>query len=222
MTASMSSQSGTQPGSVPEIPEGIRPDARETWPSRELIDSFLGTGFDFELRLGERTPIPTDDPEVAARARQFRDVLGLFCTGVTVVTAVSGDEPVGMTCQSFSSVSLEPPLVLFCPAKTSRAWPLIQRSGRFAVNLLAHDQADLSNRMASKGIDKFDGVGWAPSPATGSPLLDGVLGYVDCTVHAVHEAGDHYVVIGKLLDLGQSEANDPLLFFQGRYRTTDR
>jgi 3-hydroxy-9,10-secoandrosta-1,3,5(10)-triene-9,17-dione monooxygenase reductase component len=205
-----------------EIPEGMRPDARETWPSRELIDSFLGTGFDFELRLGERTPIPTDDPEAAARARQFRDVLGLFCTGVTVVTAMSGDEPVGMTCQSFSSVSLEPPLVLFCPARTSRAWPLIQRTGRFAVNLLAHDQAEMSNRMASKGIDKFDGVRWRPSVATGSPLLDGILGYVDCTIHAVHEAGDHYVVIGKLLDLGQSADDDPLLFFQGRYRTTDR
>jgi 3-hydroxy-9,10-secoandrosta-1,3,5(10)-triene-9,17-dione monooxygenase reductase component len=205
-----------------EIPEGMRPDARETWPSRELIDSFLGTGFDFELRLGERTPIPTDDPEAAARARQFRDVLGLFCTGVTVVTAMSGDEPVGMTCQSFSSVSLEPPLVLFCPARTSRAWPLIQRTGRFAVNLLAHDQAEMSNRMASKGIDKFDGVRWRPSVATGSPLLDGILGYVDCTIHAVHEAGDHYVVIGKLLDLGQSADDDPLLFFQGRYRTTAR
>ena len=217
----MASQSGEQAGSSPEIPEGMRPDARETWPSRELIDSFLGTGFDFELRLGERTPIPTDDPAVAARARQFRDVLGRFCTGVTVVTAMSGEEPVGMTCQSFSSVSLEPPLVLFCPAKTSRAWPLIQRSGRFAVNLLAHDQAELSNRMASKGVDKFDGVAWAPSAATGSPLLEGTLGYVDCTIHAVHEAGDHYVVIGKLLDLGESDPDDPLLFFQGRYRTTD-
>ncbi len=218
MTADMS----TQPGPSPEVPEGMRPDARETWPSRELIDSYLGTGFDFELRLGERTPIPTDDPEVAARARRFRDVLGLFCTGVTVVTSTSGKEPVGMTCQSFSSVSLEPPLVLFCPARTSRAWPLIQRSGRFAVNLLAHDQAELSNRMASKGIDKFDGVAWRPSPVTGSPLLEGTLGYVDCTIHAVHEAGDHYVVIGKLLDMGESAATDPLLFYEGRYRTTDR
>lgn len=226
----MASQSGAQSGAssrdrsgpAPEIPEGMSSDARETWPSRELIDSFLGTGFDFELRLGERTPIPTDDPAVAARARQFRDVLGLFCTGVTVVTSMSGEEPVGMTCQSFSSVSLEPALVLFCPAKTSRAWPLIQRSGRFAVNLLAHDQAELSNQMASKGVDKFDGVRWSPSQVTGSPLLEGILGYVDCTIQAVHEAGDHYVVIGKLLDLGEAEIDDPLLFFQGRYRTTDR
>ncbi len=83
MTAPMSSDPS------PDVPEGMRPDARETWPSRELIDSFLGTGFDFELRLGEHTPIPTDDPEAAERARQFRDVLGLFATGVTVVTSMS-------------------------------------------------------------------------------------------------------------------------------------
>ena len=124
MTAPMSC-----PTPSPEIPEGMRADARETWPSRELIDSFLGTGFDFELRLGEHTPIPIDDPEAAERARQFRDVLGIFATGVTVVTSMSGDEPVGMTCQSFSSVSLEPPLVMFCPAKTSRAWPLMRQAG---------------------------------------------------------------------------------------------
>ena len=96
----------------PDIPEGMASDARETWPSRELIDSFLGTGLDFELRLGEHTPIPIDDPEAAERARSFRDVLGLFATGVTVVTSISDGEPVGMTCQSFSSVSLDPPLVI--------------------------------------------------------------------------------------------------------------
>ena len=77
-------------------------------------------------------------------------MLGRFASGVTVVTAMSGGEPVGLTCQSFSSVSLDPPLVLFVPAKTSRAWPLIQRSGKFCVNFLAADQAELSNTMASR------------------------------------------------------------------------
>ena len=125
---------------------------------------------------------------------------------------MSGGEPVGMTCQSFSSVSLDPPLVLFVPAKTSRAWPLIQRAGRFCVNFLAADQAELSNTMASRGTDKFAGVPWQPSEATGSPLLDGTLGYVDCTIHAVHEAGDHYVVVGRVLDLRDRDAEDPLLF----------
>ena len=226
MTTFMSSPYG-QPdpaasGPSPDIPEGMRTDARETWPSKELIDSFLGTGFDFELRLGEHTPIPTDDPEAAERARQFRDVLGLFCTGVTVVTSLSDDEPVGMTCQSFSSVSLNPPLVMFCPAKTSRAWPLMRQAGFFCVNILSAEQQEISNAMATKGSEKFDGVDWRPSP-TGAPIVDGVLGYVDCTIDTVHEAGDHYIVVGRVKELatGDAATADPILFYQGHYRTTD-
>jgi 3-hydroxy-9,10-secoandrosta-1,3,5(10)-triene-9,17-dione monooxygenase reductase component len=120
------------------------------------------------------------------------------------------------------SVSLDPPLVLFSPAKSSRAWPLIQRAGKFSVNFLAADQADLSNTMASRGIDKFGGVDWEPAPESGSPLLPGTLGYVDCSIHQVHEAGDHYVVIGRVLDLDLTDApGEPLLFFEGAYRTTE-
>lgn len=210
-------------GVTHQVPEGMNEDARATWPSQELIKSWLGNELDFELRLGEHTPIP-DDPEAAARARKFRDVLGLFCSGVTVVTSVSDGQPVGMTCQSFSSVSLEPPLVMFSPAKTSRAWPLMQRAGYFCVNILSADQQDVSNGMATKGVDKFDGVEWRTA-ATGAPLLDGVLGYVDCTVHQVIEAGDHYLVIGRVKELGfgdgsgreGAESVDPLLFFKGKY-----
>ncbi|WP_244928387.1 flavin reductase family protein [Nocardioides sp. W7] len=206
---------------VPDVPDGMSPDARETWPSPELISSWLGdAGYDFELRPGEDVEVP-EDPAALAAARQFRDVLGRFASGVTVVTSISGGEPVGMTCQSFSSVSLDPPLVLFIPAKTSRAWPLIQRSGRFCVNFLAAGQAELSNTMASRGIDKFADVDWIPAEATGSPVLPGTLGHVDCTIHAVHEAGDHFVVIGRVLALATTETPDPLLFFQGKYRTTD-
>lgn len=202
-----------------EIPDGMSPDARDTWPSRELIESWLGDGFDFQLRPGETVHV--DSEESAERARRFRDVLGRFASGVTVVTSISTDEPVGLTCQSFMSVSLDPPLVLFSPAKSSRAWPLIQRAGKFCVNFLAADQAELSNTMASRGIDKFAGVGWEPSPETGSPLLPGTLGYVDCAIHQVHEAGDHYVVIGRVLDLDLTDApGEPLLFFEGGYRTT--
>ncbi len=208
---------------TPEIPEGMSSDARETWPSPELIQSWLGDAdFDFEWRPGEGTTVHGDDPEAVAAARQFRDVLGRFASGVTVVTAMSGNEPVGMTCQSFSSVSLDPPLVLFVPAKTSRAWPLMQRAGKFCVNFLAGDQAELSNTMASRGTDKFNGIPWQPSAATGSPVLDGVLGYVDCSIHSVHEAGDHYVVMGRVLELAASEADQPLLFYQGKYATTER
>jgi 3-hydroxy-9,10-secoandrosta-1,3,5(10)-triene-9,17-dione monooxygenase reductase component len=125
-----------------------------------------------------------------------------------------------MTCQSFSSVSLDPPLVLFVPAKTSRAFPLMQRAGHFAVNFLSAEQAEVSNAMASRGSDKFAGIPWVPSKETGSPLLEGILGYVDCQIHAVHEAGDHYVVLGRVLDLAAAEDDEPLLFFQGQYRTT--
>jgi len=205
------------------IPEGMNPNARETWPSPELISSWLGDQeVDFEFRPGEDVAVP-DDPESLAEARRFRDVLGRFASGVTVVTAVSSDEPVGMTCQSFSSVSLEPPLVLFLPAKSSRSWPLIQRSGKFCVNFLAADQAELSNTMASRGTDKFGEVKWTPSPQTGSPMLEGALAHVDCTIHTVHEAGDHYVVIGRVLDLVAHDDGepDPLLFYRGEYRTTD-
>src|SRR5690348_5181637 len=210
----------------------MNPDARATWPSQELVQSWLGNELDFELRLGEHTPIP-DDPEAAAQARRFRDVLGLFCSGVTVVTSVSEGKPVGMTCQSFSSVSLEPPLIMFSPAKTSRAWPLIRRSGYFCVNILAADQAELSNGMATKGEEKFDGVRWTTA-TTGAPVIEGVLGYIDCSVQQVVEAGDHYIVIGLVKELGQGDKHsgdkhsgdkhggeatkvDPLLFFQGKY-----
>jgi 3-hydroxy-9,10-secoandrosta-1,3,5(10)-triene-9,17-dione monooxygenase reductase component len=207
-----------------EIPEGMSPDARETWPSHDLIESWLGDSmYDFQLRPGEDVVVDADDPEAVAAARRFRDVLGRFASGVTVVTAISGGAPVGLTCQSFSSVSLNPPLVMFIPAKSSRAWPMIQRSGRFCVNFLADGQAELSNQMASRGVDKFAGVTWTPSKETGSPVLDGTLGYVDCRIHAVHEAGDHYVVIGRVLDLGipEVEQDKPLLFFQGKYASTD-
>jgi len=138
-----------------------------------------------------------------------------------VVTSLADRAPVGMTCQSFSSVSLEPPLVMFCPAKTSRAWPLMQRAGYFCVNFLSAHQADVSNAMATKGTDKYDGINWKPA-ATGAPLIDGVLGFVDCVVHSVHEAGDHFVVLGRVKELGFGDDGDPLLYYRGSYDTIGR
>lgn len=197
-------------------PSGTGPGDAVPW-TDEVIESFLGT-FDFEFRPGESADI-ADTLEAQQAARRFRDVLGRFCSGVTVVTSISGDQPVGMTCQSFSSVSLDPPLVMFIPAKTSRAWPAMQRAGFFCVNFLAADQAELSNTFATRGVDKFAEVAWTPAPS-GAPLLDGVVGHVDCTIHAVHEMGDHYVVVGQVRDLAVGAAEDPLLFFRGAYRTT--
>lgn len=191
-------------------------EGRVNWPSQQLIESFLDQ-FDFEDGL------PPSEEEGASpeSQRHFRDVLGRFASGVTVVTSLSNGEPVGMTAQSFTSVSLHPPLVLFCPAKTSQAWPSMQRAGFFCVNLLSEGQDEISNQFARRGTEKFAGIGWKPA-STGAPLLDGVLGWVDCTVYAVHEAGDHYVVLGQVQDLGISDAPHPLLFYKGAYHRTDQ
>lgn len=203
-----------------DVPDGMRADAAASWPSRELIDSFLGNfPTDFELRPGEHLEVGGE--EAQARARLFRDVLGRYGSGVTVVTTVSQGQPVGMTCQSFTSVSLDPPLVAFLPTRQSRAFQAIQRAGHFCVNFLAADQVDISNQMAGRGEDKFAGISWSPS-VSGSALLDGVVGHVDCTVHAVHEAGDHYIVIGRVVDLAVGDADEPLLYYRGNYHTASR
>jgi len=170
-------------------------------------------GVDDELRS-------FDDLVTQRAARRFRDVLGHYASGVTVVTAMAGQEAVGLTCQSFSSVSLDPPLVVFIPARTSRTWPRIREAGRFCVNVLGADQQAVSDRFAGRGAgDRFAGVEWRPAPVTGSPLLAGSHAYVDCTVYAVHEAGDHDLVVGRVHAMGHAEAGEPLLFHRGRYRT---
>lgn len=150
----------------------------------------------------------------------FRDVLSRFATGVTVVTAMGSDGPAGMTVQGFLSASLEPPLVLFSTGRGSRARPAIESSGAFCVNLLTADQEWLSELMATRGADKFRDVAWAPSAATGSPLLEGGLGYVDCRVETVHDGGDHLLVVGRVLDLGATDADEALLYYRGRYGRT--
>ena len=183
-----------------------------------MADSFLGSfPHEFEWRPGET--IEVDDEEAQDHAQQFRDVLGRYASGVTVVTTMSARQPVGMTCQSFTSVSLDPPLVAFLPTKQSRTFVSIQRAGTFCVNFLAAGQDELATAFASHGDDKFAGVEWSRSAGTGSPLLTGTVGHVDCTVHAVHEAGDHYLVMGKVVDLAVGPSEDPLLYYRGTYRT---
>ncbi len=150
---------------------------------------------------------------------RFRRVLGHFCTGVTVVTGAGPDGPVGFACQSFAALSLDPPLVLFCPGKGSRAWPVIEASGTFAVNVLGYSQREISNVFGSRGADKLASVDWT-SAASGAPLLSGSLTWVDCAVDAVHDAGDHRIVVGRVLELGPTGTDRPLLFYQGRYTST--
>lgn len=151
--------------------------------------------------------------------RQLRTVLGHFCTGVTVVASVDGAEPVGMACQSFAALSLEPPLVLFCPGRTSRSWARIARAGHFCVNVLAADQQDVSAVFGRPGSAKFSGLGWSRSP-NGAPVLDGVLTWVDCVIETVHAAGDHDVVVGRVTELGPYRDTRPLLFYRGDYTAT--
>ncbi|MEV4054169.1 3-hydroxy-9,10-secoandrosta-1,3,5(10)-triene-9,17-dione monooxygenase reductase subunit [Amycolatopsis sp. NPDC049688] len=157
---------------------------------------------------------------VAVDQTEFRSVLGHFCTGVTVVTGRDGDTLAGFACQSFAALSLDPPLVLFCPARTSRTWPVLAAAGRFAVNVLAEDQQEVSAVFGARGEDKFARVGWTPAPS-GAPLLDGALTWIDCALEAVHEAGDHYVVIGRVTALGGPSDARPLLFHRGRYAVTE-
>ncbi len=147
---------------------------------------------------------------------QFRAALGHFCTGVTVVTAHDGQEPVGFACQSFAALSLDPPLILFCPGKNTRTWPIVAKTGRFAVNVLAEEQREVSAVFGARGADKFGSVDWTMAPS-GSPILDGVLTWLDCELDMVHEAGDHYVVVGRVTALGDPSGGRPLLYYRSQY-----
>lgn len=153
---------------------------------------------------------PSIDPSA------FRQVLGHFATGVTIVTAMHSGGPVGMAANSFTSVSLDPPYVLVCMARTSTTWPLIQSSGAFAVNMLAEGQEDVCRRFGSKTGDRFGGTAWKPA-VTGSPILHDSLAYVDCTIEMEHEAGDHIIVLGRVVDLGRLIDGRPLVFWRGGY-----
>jgi flavin reductase (DIM6/NTAB) family NADH-FMN oxidoreductase RutF len=148
----------------------------------------------------------------------FRKVLGHFPTGVTVITALGPDGPVGFTIGSFVSVSLEPPLVGFLPQKTSATWGPMEASGGFCVNVLGADQGELCWKFAKEHDTKFDGVDWTPAPHTGAPLLAGVLAWIDCTIEAVAEAGDHLWVTGRVHELGADDG-EPQLFFRGKLGT---
>jgi 3-hydroxy-9,10-secoandrosta-1,3,5(10)-triene-9,17-dione monooxygenase reductase component len=147
--------------------------------------------------------------------REFRRVFGHFCTGVSVITALDAGEPVGFSCQAFAALSIDPPLILFCPGKSLASWPRIARAGYFCVNVLAAEQLRVAQAFGTPGADKFGSVGWSMS-SDGGPVLDGVLTWAGCSVLAVHEAGDHYIVIGRVTELGSCEAGEPLLYYQGR------
>jgi flavin reductase (DIM6/NTAB) family NADH-FMN oxidoreductase RutF len=161
-------------------------------------------------------PDPDEPEEASIDAARFRQVLGHFCTGVTVITAVHEGQPAGLAVGSFSSLSLDPPLVLFCADKGSSTFPKIRGAGVFCVNILADDQEDVCRVFAAMGDDKFAGMGWKKS-SSGSPILDGVLAWIACELVDLGEEGDHYVVVGRVKELEVVHEGGPLLFFRGGY-----
>jgi 3-hydroxy-9,10-secoandrosta-1,3,5(10)-triene-9,17-dione monooxygenase reductase component len=164
---------------------------------------------------GPATPTPRPAaPSVDTAA--FRQVLGHFPTGVVVVTSHLEDKPAGLSVGSFCSLSLDPPLVLFCVDRVSQTWPVVERTGVFCVNVLADDQEHVARMFSTRGVDRFAGIGWDAAPS-GAPILDGVLAWIDCTVERVDEGGDHFIVIGRVLDLGVRREARPLVFFRGGY-----
>lgn len=148
---------------------------------------------------------------------RFRQVLGSYPTGVTVVTAIDEDgNPAGMAVGSFTSASLDPPLVAFLSDRASTSFPRIRTASSFCVNVLAADQEDLCRTFATRGGDKFAGVAWSPAKS-GAPRLDGVAAWIDCDFESVSDAGDHYLVLGRVRALDAHSERLPLVFFQGGY-----
>ena len=146
---------------------------------------------------------------------EFRTVLGHFASGVVVVTALHDERPAGFTCQSFFSLSLDPPLVAFAPGRGSTSWPKVAESGNLCINVLGSDQEALARTFANSGVDKFEGVGWTAA-RNGAPRLHDSLAWIDCTVEETHEAGDHYLVVARVdgMEAGQGH---PLIFYRGGF-----
>ena len=154
---------------------------------------------------------------VIGDGREFRRILGHYPTGVCAITAMAGGgKPVGLIVGSFTSVSLDPPLVGFFPDKSSSSWPQIEAAGRFCVNVLGDGQRYVCKSLAAKGDDKFAGVGFSLS-MTGSPIIDGALAWIDCVLDAVHEAGDHFIVLGRVKGLDLHHEGSPMIFHKGGY-----
>ncbi len=151
-------------------------------------------------------------------SENFRNVLGRLPTGVVVITGGDPKHPSGLVVGSFMSVSLEPPLVAVCPAKTSTSWPAVELSGSFCANVLSDSQEALARRFAASGGDKFSEVDWTPAPATGAPVLDGVVAWIDCRVYERFEAGDHWLVLGEVLELSVHRQGGALVFHGGAFR----
>lgn len=154
----------------------------------------------------------------------LRRVFGAFATGVTVVT-VGGEIAHGMTANSFTAVSLDPPLILVCVGRDALMHDVMEQQPAFAVSILAADQAALARYFADKrrpvGRDQFNAVSWSPGPSSGAPLIDGALAHLECDLEQRHEAGDHTIYVGRVLSLWRRPGDDALLFLNGQFLRTD-
>jgi flavin reductase len=164
--------------------------------------------------------LPVPSPEVAD-AMQLRQVFRTFATGVTVVT-VGGASPHGMTANSFTSVSLDPPLVLVCVGRDTRMHHSLTTADSFGVSVLAAHQELVGKHFASRkrghGVTEFDPAGWTPGRLTGVPLLVGALATFECRVWGIFDGGDHTIFTGRLMSMNRQPAGDALLFYDGRFR----
>ena len=159
----------------------------------------------------------TSPPDFEIDPRYFRNVLGHFPTGVVAITSLDPDgNPVGMAVSSFTSVSLHPPLVAFLPGKSSDTFPVVRDAGRFCANILSAEQQHVCQGMSMKGTEKFVGVSWTPAPS-GMPRISQSVAWIDCEIQAIHDAGDHYIVVGRVTAMEIDRADLPLIFFQGGY-----
>jgi len=181
----------------------------------DRADALGGYLIDF---LERRAPRGSPEFRAGSDARTFRDALGCFATGVTVVTAICPDgTPIGLTANSFTSVSLDPPLLLVCIANNAGSAPYLRDAERFAVNVLQIGQQPTSNRFAGKGEDRFGVTPWEVGEY-GTPVLTGSLSSFECSREAVHDGGDHFLLVGRVLKAIFEPRRDPLLYFRGKYR----
>ena len=162
-------------------------------------------------------PAPAQ-PRQAFSARTFRDALGRFATGVAFVTATPAGEPAGLIVNSLASVSLDPPLVSFCPSRSSLTWSRMRRTRRFGVNVLGRVHEPFARRATPAGADRFADLDWTLGPR-GVPLLTDALATFECETVAEHPAGDHWIVVGRVEDARLAPVNEPLVFFAGDFST---
>jgi 3-hydroxy-9,10-secoandrosta-1,3,5(10)-triene-9,17-dione monooxygenase reductase component len=157
---------------------------------------------------------PRSAPPEEVSPSALKAVMARFATGVTIVAALEEETPVGFTCQSFVSLSIDPPLISICPAKSSTSWPRMVKAGRFSVNILAVDQGRVCAAFARSGADKFSSIAWHLGEHQ-TPIIDGVLASIECELLLVHEAGDHELVIGQVLSLDANN-QESLVYFKSR------